>query len=533
MVIKKIYLKNYKILKDFSLELDKQISVVIGINGSGKSSILEALALIFSSAYEQIVIGRKNKASDLIHGCFVDYFLRYEQEVDRSSTHSSFQIDYIPVHLVVNDNGRIRVSVNASGKENNEFRKQMTAKYEAHRLLPSRLIIYYSGISKHFSDIYQTSEDFLLRQLTQNPERTTTGYIEDIQMPMYLFSPEHFDLLFAGLWSFAYNQRLQDLLYNKLKLQEGSQGLIVIKVNQIEFDKDIHSRRLKELNDEIMGDPEGFLDDPEKLESMTNELEREREDSFFGASGRLGTFLRQMREFSFDPGKCFDASIKEYTFTFSLDKWQQLGEEELQNPKKIFELLLMLKQNHLLKSLEVNIVKNDQLITGSRLSEGEKQILIIAALNEILGDNNTLFLFDEPDNYLHPSLQDDLIRNIEDSNRDISEIYQNHYFVTTHNSSLLSSLNSETGELLIMNDGKLYPHEFSWYGRDANDTLHDIMGSNFRPSWARIAIQEVDELLDMNLIKMGEEAFKILRDKLSGDDIDVVRLQTKLDFLKD
>jgi len=110
---------------------------------------------------------------------------------------------------------------------------------------------------------------------------------------------------------------------------------------------------------------------------------------------------------------------------------------------------------------------------------------------------------------------------------------QNHYCITTHNASFLNNLDSEQGELFIMKVGKLYNHSLSWFGRDVNDTIHEIMGSEFRPRWATKEIQSVDALLDNGKIEAGEKAFKDLKKKLSGTDIEIIRLQTKLDFLND
>jgi predicted ATPase len=61
MQLKRLYLKEYKLFKDFTYDFpsDNQhnIHVLIGINGSGKSTILEALAEIFSC----VVLGEKAK----------------------------------------------------------------------------------------------------------------------------------------------------------------------------------------------------------------------------------------------------------------------------------------------------------------------------------------------------------------------------------------------------------------------------------------------------------------------------------------
>ena len=46
--VKKLSLINFKGLKEISFDFDKRINVIIGINGSGKSSILFGLAMALS-----------------------------------------------------------------------------------------------------------------------------------------------------------------------------------------------------------------------------------------------------------------------------------------------------------------------------------------------------------------------------------------------------------------------------------------------------------------------------------------------------
>ena len=69
MQINSLYINNYKLLKDFTIHFSKDVSILIGINGSGKSSILECVAQIFSDAYLQ----EKSK-----FGSKLEYELRLE-----------------------------------------------------------------------------------------------------------------------------------------------------------------------------------------------------------------------------------------------------------------------------------------------------------------------------------------------------------------------------------------------------------------------------------------------------------------------
>ena len=69
MRLKHLYIKDYKNLKDFSLDFENGngLSILIGNNGSGKSNVLEAISGIFSEAYR-----------DNIYQLKTDYSLEYE-----------------------------------------------------------------------------------------------------------------------------------------------------------------------------------------------------------------------------------------------------------------------------------------------------------------------------------------------------------------------------------------------------------------------------------------------------------------------
>ncbi|HFS1354213.1 TPA: AAA family ATPase, partial [Streptococcus suis] len=46
MKIKKINVQNYRLLKDFSLELKSELSLIVGKNNCGKTSVLSVLEKI-------------------------------------------------------------------------------------------------------------------------------------------------------------------------------------------------------------------------------------------------------------------------------------------------------------------------------------------------------------------------------------------------------------------------------------------------------------------------------------------------------
>jgi len=525
MILQRLKLAKYKMLKNIEIEFNKPISVFIGVNGSGKSSLLEALALIFSSAFEQILLKKDVIAPDEIIGCSVEYTLRFEEETEKDVMMSKFNIEYIPVKIEINHKGKIEIKINS---DNEEFLKALSQDYIPEQLLPKRIISYYSGISKSFEVIHNKIQGQYLKRLIQDPNETESGYIKNIDLPIYVFDENDFDILLSVLFSFRYRDTVKDLLVNKLKLEPKNDFLQVI-VNKKEFDNEEYSGR----NKDVMTSSKTIKDDKKKLAFIYDELEKikkERIDNFFGATGRLKNFLSQLRRSSLIPEKVYSEKFEKYEFKFDLDNWQKLSDEILTGPKELFELLYMLKHNGLLVSINVNLYKGNNEFSGQQLSEGEKQVVIINALNEILGLNNTLFMFDEPDTYLHPSLQDDLIINIQESND--YEYYQNHYFVTTHNPSLINNLDDDYGELFIMKQGKIIDHHLKWFGRDSNDVLTEIMGTESRPIWSRKLLNKIDYLLDKD-VEEGAKLLEESKSKFPNDSIDIIRLQSKLDFLRD
>jgi len=228
MILQKLYIESYKLLEKFEINFTKPISVFIGINGSGKSSILESLAIIFSSAYEQIILKKKTAAPENIRLSYVEYYLRYETETEKEAMQAAYNIEYIPVKLLIDANGKAEISINVDREKEKEFYSQISKKYDEETLLPNRLIIYYSGISEHFQNIYLSIEEYLLKQLTLNPSNTRQGYVESVKMPMFLFNPSDFSLLFAGLWAFSFVDRIDESLFGVLKISN-SPDLIKLK----------------------------------------------------------------------------------------------------------------------------------------------------------------------------------------------------------------------------------------------------------------------------------------------------------------
>ncbi|TQB84486.1 ATP-dependent endonuclease [Streptococcus agalactiae] len=115
MKIKKIYVQNYRLLKDFSLELKNDLSLIVGKNNCGKTSVLSVLEKIFNKSssntltwedislshrkeiYEKIklVSGIPEKDWEPILGISLQIWIQYS-ETDSYQNIKTFMMDLNP-----------------------------------------------------------------------------------------------------------------------------------------------------------------------------------------------------------------------------------------------------------------------------------------------------------------------------------------------------------------------------------------------------------------------------------------------------
>ena len=142
MRLKSLYIEEYKILKDFSIDFSSNLSVLIGENGSGKSSIIECLAYIFGHLHKYFVLN--DKTSEFIDGYKINYTINGLDVYIESHYKDSKSNTFDPVIKI---NG-VKISMS-----------KLRETYPDFAFLPSKVVLSYSGIterlkllSKHFED---------------------------------------------------------------------------------------------------------------------------------------------------------------------------------------------------------------------------------------------------------------------------------------------------------------------------------------------------------------------------------------------
>jgi ABC-type multidrug transport system ATPase subunit len=424
MKLLKLDIRNFKLFECLSVDFQDSghISVFIGKNGSGKTTLIESLTHIFAT-----LLGTKDFKS-LEKETFpfpfsITYLLRREKITETSMFGESF-VNYIGVEVSFADNLLMMLFEGdkiIEGLPNIEKHLRNKGEELAY-ILPDNLIVYYSGISNSIYEIY----DKFQRELITG---TLTGEVK-FNQPFYYFLPQNLPAILIGLLSYEYGD-----VPNALQKQFGISGFSSILLN---FKK------------------------PSWAKSKSTS------EDFWGAMGELNQFMNILKGAT-------QSNFQSDSITFSItDKsqletiWSFYGTE-----KRLFEYLVSLQSNDLLESIDLNLIKNGREVSYNNLSEGEKQLLIITGLKELLAADNCLFLMDEPDTYLHPEWKREFVYSLFKEEEDL---FKNYSIITTHSPNVLSALKKKQLNVLVNENGKSRIKEISFnpYGKPVDDLLTDF-----------------------------------------------------------
>ncbi|MFK5975109.1 MAG: AAA family ATPase [Sulfurovum sp.] len=467
MKIKELWIEDYKLLKDFNINLDEQLIVLIGQNGSGKSTLLEFVAKRFYDLYEHFVLTKGERPE-------FDFKLRYEIKYNKNR----YEI-YITANKKTKEYYEIKIKRN-NEKSKKYSRMQVTKEFNNgyKNMLPQNVVMYYSGISETLENKFKSFQ----RENFINPSIKNSKKIEQ---PFFYFLPENFSTILIGLLSYQY--RVPKILKDQFNIDGFKEIILTLKEPHWKTDT---------------------------IENM------------WGVKGDLAMFLVRIKNAIGD--NQIEITDKNIIFTIpSQEKltliWEFYGEE-----KSIFEYLTTLQADDLIENIEITINKDGKSISHNDLSEGEKQLLTILGLKELLATENTLFLLDEPDTYLHPKWQRDFVQKVLVQKDTLDS--KTSFIVSSHSANILSGIRKKQLRIMKKEDNKAILREFSFnpYGKPVDELLIDFFkleGLRFR---------EVDEEIErlkkyLYLADYSEEIFLEYLEKLANeigkDDMDISRLK--------
>lgn len=451
MKIKELWIEEYKILEDFTITFDTQLTVMIGENGAGKSTIIEVIANIFYDLYSHFVLDKGSKPD-------VDFKLRYDIEYEK--------IIY-SVYITANKRTKeyYEFQIKSNGKNSKKYSKaEINNDFQNgyKDILPQNVVMYYSGISSLLLEKFESFQN-------DNILGSLDGDVK-IEQPFFYFLPQNLSTILIGLLSYQYGD-----IPETLKSQFGISEFTNIKID---------------------------IKKPSWGKSPVS-------DNFWGSRGDLKVFLEKLME------ACSTKIIEENKISFifntkeELEKiWSFYSEE-----KHLFQYLTTLQANGLIENIDVNLIHKGKEISFEMLSEGEKQFLILYGLKELLITENSLFLLDEPDTYLHPEWQRDLIPILKKSEMKS----KTQFIITTHSPQVLSSLHEN--DVHILDGGKLYSLDSNGlFGRDTNSILEEVMGASEMSIEAKQSIENFSNAIALKNTNDANKFLLELKKHLSQDD---------------
>lgn len=414
-------LHQFKNLKNVTIDFDQEhwVTVVIGWNGTGKSNVLEALAIIFRDliakkrtpefAFQLSYCMGIGDAQRTIYidadperkkNAFLIYVVDKEQNESSSYTFDEIKTIGTPVKLPTFFNSDIQY-------------------------LPRYVFSYYSGESSRMHEIFRP-------YLESYDSKLRNGEDPGLKRLFYAM-PVHSQFV---LLAFMIQQTddVRDLLEQDMGIDpdEGIESVLFV------LKQPSWSKRRGNKKNNIDGD-----------------------DRFWGAKGVVQKFLNRLQNVSLAPIKVkrdkqvtlWNKESTEFLYLFikDIDALRTLVGE--QPPAQFFRDLESTHVSELIEEvrIRVRLKKNDGSVTFRELSEGEQQLLTVLGLLRFTAEEESLFLLDEPDTHLNPRWSVDYISYLKKFIIDgTKQTETSHILMTTHNPLAIAELEREQVQILRM-----------------------------------------------------------------------------------
>lgn len=405
MKITSLYIEGYKMFDPYiTINFNKEINVLIGVNGSGKSTVYEVIAKIFSETKKYCELGRS-----------------LERDFN-------FQIDYTIVKQILKekDNNLIAsihyVILSTSGIGGTYSMtvddEPVTDIKEMTTYLPDNLVFYYSGFCQTLQTIVKETErkqaDFFRGIRSESGIAKVYDYFSKL---IIYIKPNRFSLLFLLNYINEKNFSipLQDTKYN---------------FNHI-------SLKFKK--------PDGFKNQ--------NPLE------LFGFTGFLRLFIDNLLGYSnpieldMEDNLPFIKVDNDISFIGAIQDIPNLPDEFMYDRNRyfLFHIINLMFEIGILDEIFISVkeIESGKIIFIEDLSEGEQQLITVSSIKKNLLKGNSLLIMDEPDAFLHPQRQRELIPYLEKIN---SESHH-QMLIATHSPFIAQSVH--INQILLFDKGKV------------------------------------------------------------------------------
>ena len=410
MRIISLNIDNYKIFNPSQkINLGKDFQLLIGVNGSGKSTILEAIAIIFTQVKEYC---EDQKTRERKFNFSIEYSFNISETIEETTTTKQTAVKHIFLS-----------SSKETGLEFAMFvdKEEIKTPQEMYKYLPDNLIFYYAGACGTLETIIDNTEDEQARDLySKTNEKNISKVIESISKNINYIRKDYYPLLFA-----------LNYIDRDLKLPLNGKNFTI---RNIRFD--IKQYRYTKNTDY---------------------------NNLFNLTGFLRTFMDNLLKHSYGVEYDEENSIAFFNVDYhrgileAIEKLPNLTDYQRFNQTRFlaFHFISLLFRIGFIKKIHIAITDDkENVYLIDDFSEGEQQLIILDAIKKVLCQNNTVLFLDEPDAYLHPQRQRELIPYLKNI---FTESYT-QIITTTHSPFVAQSV--DMNNILIFNSkGKIKTHK--------------------------------------------------------------------------
>ena len=394
----------FKNLKNVSVDFDQNhwVTVIIGWNGTGKSNVLEALAIIF----RELIWRRPPR---------IDFAFNLKYRIGSGESQRQIEIDHDP-----DRKGSFQIYINTTLPSSPASKKKVSLKsfLTDDKNLPRYVFSYYSGESPRMYDIFSPYlkwyDDQLRAMKDPGPKR------------LFYSLPIHSQFVLLAFLTYQ-TEEVISFLKDHLGLDpaDGLESVLFV-LRQPPWSS-------------VDGDPR-----------------------FWNAKGLVSEFLCRLQDISVAPveiSRSVPVSLWnnktlqfKYLYIKDMDALYRLVGS--QSPSEFFRDLESTYVSQLIDQvrIRVKLKKNDGTVTFRELSEGEQQLLTVLGLMRFTAESESLFLLDEPDTHLNPRWSVDYLKYLEafiGRSEDGEE--SSHVVMTTHNPLAVAELLRDQVQILSRN----------------------------------------------------------------------------------
>lgn len=417
----------FKNLKNVTIDFDQDhwVTVVIGWNGTGKSNVLEALAIIFRDLIAKkrapafaFQLAYRMGAGDNLRHIYIDADPDREKDVFLIRVADARQIKQNNlIHGVLDFGDDVDKAPQGDPIKLTAF-LNADAEY-----LPRYVFSYYSGESPRMQDVF---EPYLKSYYTE----LLDSKVDPAPKRLFYALPVHSQFVLLA-FLIQPDQKVKDFLAKELGI-----------------------------------DPENGIESVLFVLREPPWNSKEGDPRFWYARGLVQRFLDRLMKVSLAPitikrklKKSIwnkNTSEHEYKYLYVKDVESLRALVGNQPANEFFRDLESTYVSELIEEvrIRVRLKKNEGSVTFRELSEGEQQLLTVLGLLRFTAEDESLFLLDEPDTHLNPRWCVNYLNYLKSFVGQNSGGYDDsHIVLTTHNPLAIAELVKEQVQILYREVG--------------------------------------------------------------------------------